>query len=197
MLADGTKSFGFFNEISDPDGTFRRTPFLIRYHYVDKDGNDFSGFYPSLDLEAVRQFEKIDDQKIVANMVEDGVESIELGDHTLRTDRDATLVINYVGPYKTFKHYPMVDVMNGNFAPGTFKGKLVLFGATAIAIGDLRTTPYHDADYMGVEIHANVIDNLLHSNESGRAFITRSYREEMIDLAFIVAFGVGLGYWFS
>jgi adenylate cyclase len=91
----------------------------------------------------------------------------------------------------------MIDVINGNFAPGTFKDKLVVFGPTAVAIGDLRTTPFHDFDYMGVEIHANVMDNILHSAEAGRGFITRGYREEMIDLLFIFAFGGGLGYWFS
>jgi adenylate cyclase len=197
LLADASKSFGFFNEIPDSDGTFRRTPTLIRYHYSDKTGNSFDDFYPSLDLEAVRQYENIKDQDIALYVAEDGVDHIELGPHIIQADRDGTLVINYAGPYMTFKHYSMADVINRKFAAGTFANKLVVFGATALAIGDLRTTPFHDADYMGVEIHANIIDNLLHSGESGRGFITRSYRGEMIDLFFILAFGMGLGYWFS
>lgn len=197
ILADAARSFGFFNEIPDSDGTFRRTPTLIRYHYESSNGSVYDDFYPSLDIETFRVFENIKDQDVEVFIAENGVDHLELGSHVIRPDRDGTLVVNYAGPYMTFKQYSMVDVINGSFAPGTFKGKLVVFGATAIAIGDLRTTPFHDADYMGAEVHANVIDNFLHSSEAGRGFITRSYREEMIDLFFILVFGLGLGYWFS
>jgi adenylate cyclase len=197
ILAEGARSFGFFNEIPDSDGTFRRSPTLIHYKFTDKAGNKTDDFYPSLDVEALRQFENIKDQNATAFIGENGVDHLELGTHIVRPDDDGTLVINYAGPYMTFKQYPMIDVIDGKFAPGTFSDKLVVFGATAIAIGDLRTTPFHDADYMGAEVHANVIDNLLHSGEPGRGFITRGYREEMIDVFFILIFGLGLGYWFS
>jgi len=192
ILADGARSCGFFNEISDSDGTFRRSPLLIRYKH-----GDWDNFYPSLDLEGVRQYENLTNDDIVGYMAENGIDHIKLGSHDFRPGHDAAVLINYAGHYKTYKHYPMIDVIDGNFAPGTFKDKLVVFGPTAVAIGDLRTTPFHDFDYMGVEIHANVIDNILHSAEAGRGFITRGYREEMIDLLFILAFGGGLGYWFS
>jgi adenylate cyclase len=192
ILADGARSFGFFNEIPDVDGTFRRSPLLIRYKH-----GDFDQLYPSLDLEAVRQYENVKDQSIAGYVAENGIDHIELGPYSFRPGHDAVVLVNYAGHYKTYKHYPMIDVINGSFTPGTFKDKLVVFGPTAVAIGDLRTTPFHDADYMGVEIHANVMDNILHSNEAGRGFITRGYREEAIDLFFIVAFGAGLGYWFS
>src|SRR5207248_11067493 len=133
------------------------------------------------------------DQSVAAYMAENGIDHIELGPYSFRPAHDARVVINYAGHYQTYSHYPMVDVINGNFPSGTFKDKLVVFGPTAIGIGDLRTTPFHDADYMGVEMHANVIDNLLHSAEAGRGFITRDYKEEEIDLFFILLFGVGLG----
>ncbi len=50
---------------------------------------------------------------------------------------------------------------------------------------------------MGVEVHANIIDNLLHSEEKGRSFLTRGFDEEMIDVGFILLFGLGFGYLFS
>ena len=50
---------------------------------------------------------------------------------------------------------------------------------------------------MGVEVHANIIDNLLHSSEPGRTFLTRGIREDLIDAAFIVLFGLGFGAWFA
>jgi len=37
-----------------------------------------------------------------------------------------------------------------------------------------------DSGYMGVEVHANIIDNLLHSKEKGRTFLTRGFNEEMV-----------------
>ena len=50
---------------------------------------------------------------------------------------------------------------------------------------------------MGVEVHANIIDNLLHSAEQGRGFLKRGYDEEMVDLAFIILFGLVFGFLFS
>src|SRR5262249_33189014 len=183
----------FFNETPDADGTFRRAPLFISYTHGRYDAQ----LYPSLSFEAVRHYQDISEQDIAVYVSQNGIDHVTLGPHNLRPGHDGTVLVNYAGHYKTYKHYPMVDVMEGRVAPGTFKNKLVVFGATAVAVGDLRNTPFHDADFMGVEIHANVIDNILHSAESGRGFIKRGYREEAIDLFFILAFGLGLGYWFS
>ena len=193
ILAESARSFGFFNETPDADGTFRRSPLLISYKHGDYDAQ----LYPSMDLEAVSHYENISEQDTIAYVAENGIDHITLGPHNLSPGHDGTVFVNYAGHYKTYKHYPMVDVVEGRFPPGAFKNKLVVFGATAVAVGDLRNTPFHDADFMGVEIHANVIDNILHSTEAGRGFIKRGYREEAIDLFFILVFGLGLGYWFS
>ena len=50
---------------------------------------------------------------------------------------------------------------------------------------------------MGVEVHANIIDNLLHSGERRRTFLTRGIREDLIDAGFIVLFGLAFGAWFA
>ena len=116
----------------------------------------------------------------------------------LRPSHDGTAIINYAGPYGTYQHYSMWDVINGTLPAGTFKDKIVLVGATAEAIGDIRNTPYQGGEpYMGVEVHANIIDNLLHSQEKGQSFLTRGLNEEMIDAAFIVIFGLVFGFLFS
>jgi adenylate cyclase len=189
LLGEAARSFGFFNYVADDDGVFRRAPMLIRYQNRD--------FFPSLPLETVRQYENIKDQSIAAYIAPDGMERIELGPHKLNTDAKGRTVINYAGGYQTYKHYSMGDVIDGTVPAETFKDKIVLVGATALGIGDLRVTPFATTDYMGVEIHANVLDNLLHSDEPGRGFLKRGGNEEMIDLAFIVAFGLGMGYLFS
>ena len=187
-LADAAASFGFINIVPDSDGTLRHALLMIRYQDQD--------FFPSLDLEAVRAYEKIPDQEVAAYIAPNGLERIQLGSHTLRHVRDGSALLNYTGPYLTYDQYSMWDVMSGAVPPQTFRGKIVLVGATALAMGDIRNTPFQGV-YMGVEVHANIIDNLLHSEEPGRGFLTRGYNEEMTDLGFILLFGLVFGFWFS
>ncbi len=188
ILADSAKSFGFFDDDPDADGTYRRATLALRY---------LDDFYPSLAIQTVRAFEGSKDQDIIVYIAENGLERIQLGPHLIWTESDGRTLINYAGTYKTYKHYPMIDVITGTVPPDTFKDKIVLFGATAVAIGDIRNTPFASSNFMGVEIHANIIDNILHSNEPGRGFLSRGLNEEMIDVFFILLFGLGLGYVFG
>ena len=188
-IAESAASYGFLNINPDADGTLRRALLVIRYQ--DKD------FFPSLPLQVIREYEKIPDQQIVAYIAEDGLERIQLGEHILRPSRNGTALINYTGPYNTYPHYSMADVIEGATPPDAFRDKIVLVGATALAIGDVRNTPWQDTGYMGVEVHANIIDNLLHSGEKGRGFLNRGTDEEIVDVAFILVFGLLFGFIFS
>jgi adenylate cyclase len=190
-LAEAAASYGFFNTTPDADGTLRRALLIVRYQDQD--------FFPSLAMQALREYEKIPDQEIAAYISENGLERIQFGRHNLRPWHDGSVLINYTGPYHTYRHYSMSDVLNGAVPLDTFKDKIVLVGGTALGIGDLRSTPFQkqDAGYMGVEVHANIIDNLLHSDERGRSFLTRGLNEEMIDTGFILLFGLVFGFWFS
>lgn len=187
-LAEAADSYGFINIVPDPDGTLRHALLIARYQDQD--------FFPSLDLQVVREFEKIPDQNVAAFIAPDGLERIRLGNHLLQPSHDGSALINYAGPYGTYQHYSMWDVMNGDVSPESFRGKMVLVGATALGIGDIRNTPFEGV-YMGVEVHANIIDNVLHSGERGRTFLTRGFDDEMIDLAFILVFGLVFGFLFS
>ena len=189
-LAEAAASYGFIDINPDPDGTLRHALLIMRYRDQD--------FFPSLALQILREYEQIPDQQIAAYISEDGLERVQFGQRELHPSRDGTAIINYAGAYETYSHYSMWDVMSGSVPPETFKNKIVLVGATAKAIGDLRNTPFPGREaYMGVEVHANVLDNLLHSGEMGRAFLTRGAREEMIDIGFIFLFGIGLAWWFG
>ena len=190
-LAEAAASYGFIDINPDPDGTLRHALFIMRYQDQD--------FFPSLALQSIREYENIPDQDIKAFISENGLERIEFGKHLLQRCRDGSLLINYAGPYGTYAHYSMAEVISGTVPADAFKNKIVLMGATAIGIGDIRNTPFQNGGmpYMGVEVHANIIDNLLHSGESGRGFLTRSFREEATDTAFILLFGAVFGFWFS
>jgi adenylate cyclase len=191
QLADSAASFGFINIIPDSDGTLRHALLMIRYQDLD--------FFPSLDLEVVRAYEKIPDQQIAAYIAPNGLERIQLGRHKLRLAGDGSALLNYTGPYRTYTQYSMWDVISGTTPPEAFRDKIVLVGATALAIGDIRNTPFpgQDAIYMGVEVHANAIDNLLHSEEQGRGFLKRGLNEMAVDTAFILLFGLVFGFVFS
>ena len=189
-LAEAAASYGFIDINPDPDGTLRHALLIMRYRDQD--------FFPSLAMQVLREYEQIPDQGIAAYIAQNGLERIQFGSHPLHTSRDGTAIINYVGPYGSYPHYSMWDVIDHKTPDGAFKDKIVFFGATAKAIGDLRITPFQNGDaYMGVEVHANILDNLLHSGEAGRSFLKRGPREEMIDLAFILLFGIGMGIWFG
>jgi adenylate cyclase len=187
-LADSAASFGFINIVPDSDGTLRHALLMIRYQDLD--------FFPSLDLEVVRAYEKIPDQQVAAYIAPKGLERIQFGKHALRPASDGSALLNYTGPYRTYPQYSMWDVISGDMPPDAFRDKIVLVGATALAIGDIRNTPFEGV-YMGVEVHANIIDNLLHSAEQGRGFLKRGYDEEMVDLGFILLFGLVFGFLFS
>lgn len=62
-------------------------------------------------------------------------------------------------PYPTYSY---ADILGrSNELETIFKDKIVLVGATAAGLFDLKATPFL-SKYPGVMIHANVIDNLLH-----------------------------------
>jgi len=187
-LADAAKTYGFFNATPDADGIYRREPLIIRYQDQD--------YFPSLSFQAAKEFERISDQDTITFMSENGLESVQLGPRLFRTERDGTAIINYVGKYKSYPQYSMVEVINGTIPATAYRDKIVLLGATAIGIGDQRATPF-ESTAMGVEIHANTIDNLLHTGEPGRSFLRRGLTQEMLDLAFILALGLGMGIVFS
>jgi adenylate cyclase len=185
-LAEAAASYGFLNILPDADGTLRHATLIERYRDQD--------FFPPLATETVRQYEQIPDQDIVVYIAENGIERIQFGKRELRPGHDGRVLINYAGPYGTYKHVSMASVLEGTVPAETFRDKIVLLGATALGIGDLRNTPFQSA-YMGVEVHANIIDNLLHYGEPARTFLTRGLREEGTDLGLILLFGLGLGYW--
>jgi adenylate cyclase len=64
-----------------------------------------------------------------------------------------------------------------------------LIGASATGIGDLRTPPYGGIDYPGMEVHANVIDNMLNNG-----FLVRGAPQIVWDLVLISLFGLPLGF---
>jgi adenylate cyclase len=182
---------GFFNVPPDSDGVVRRATLLLPY---GRSGNPADwDLYPSLDIMAARALMGTEAQDTNLFYGPAGIARINFGNKLqLRTDAIGQLLITYQGPWGTFRHYSIADVLQKKFTPGTFKERLVLIGATATGIGDLRATPFGGTNYPGVEIHANVIDNILNDR-----FLKRDARSALIDALLIFTFGIPLGIWMA
>ncbi len=149
IIQDNSYSSGFFNNIPDDSGIIRSVPLIISYD---------DEIYPSLALEILRVALGI--KKIIINYDENGVENLLLDDYTIFTDRHGRILVNFRGKEKTFKYISALDIYNNNFKKEEVKDKIALIGTSAAALMDLRATPF-ESIFPGVEVHANVIDNIL------------------------------------
>ena len=190
-LSEETSSTGFFNVYPDVDGVVRQSNLVIPYGR-SKDFGDWD-LYASLDVQTVRSYLRLPNEQVVLEYGPVGIARIVFGKATqFRTDALGRVLVNYHGPAYTYPHFSMADVVERKIAPERFAGKIVLVGATATGIGDLRTTPFGGLNYPGVEIHANVIDNILHEN-----FLVRGAKQQLADVLLILAFGLPLGIWMA
>ncbi len=190
-LRKGHGATGFFNVEPDADGVVRHSLLVLPYGR-GKNLDDWD-LYGSLDVQAVRLFQGLNDQQMVLDFSETGVTALEFGASLIiRPDAVGRMMINYEGGVATYPYVSIADVVRHKFTPGTFTGKIVLVGATATGIGDLRSTPFGGINYPGVEIHANVIDNILN-----RYFLLRGANQVAVDLLLILLFGVPLGLWLA
>jgi adenylate cyclase len=148
-LQESGYSSGFFNNIPDDSGVIRSVPLVIRYD---------DQLYTSLALEIIRASMGVD--SIFVNYSDLGIENIQIADFKIPTDKYGRFIVNYRGKSHTFKYYSAVDIYNGNFDPAEFDGKVALIGTTSAGLYDMRAMPF-EAVYPGVEVHANIIDNII------------------------------------
>jgi len=149
LLQTEAYSSGYINNIPDETGIIRSVPMLIGYDME---------IYPSLAFEMYRIAKGF--KKVSINYSEVGVESISLGKEIIACDRFARLHINFKGPFKSYTYISALDIYNQTVAKKLIDGKLVLIGTSAYGLMDLRSTPM-DSVIAGVELHANMLDNLL------------------------------------
>lgn len=148
-IQDNAYSAGFFNNFSDTDGIIRRVPILMK-----EDGF----YYTSLAFEMYRIYKQISNVRFVYD--EESFAGVDMNGTYIPTDKYGRFFVNFRGPAKTFEYISIVDIYNGTVDPAKIKDKIVLIGTSAIGLLDIRTTAF-DVAYPGVEVHANVIDNML------------------------------------
>ena len=182
------KFSGHITSLPDPqDGTIRRAPLVMRYR---------GSFFPSADVQAVRIFERSD--ALALHVASGGINDLSIGGRLIGTDERGRALIHYYGPEKTIPTLSIADVLDGSVDRKQIKDKIIVIGATAKGMGDIRVTPYGPT-FPGVEIRATVMQNLLDDD-----FINRPRWLANVDVAAIVLLGgllawvlPRMGYWGS
>ena len=149
LVQDNAYSSGFFNNVPDESGVVRSVPLIIRYD---------DQLYPSLALEVIRTI--ANKKKVYVNYDDNGVESISIGQYNIPTDRYGRSIVNFRGGAKSFKYISATDIIHNRFDPKDVEGKIAIVGTSAAGLLDLRSTPF-ESIYPGVEVHANLMDNIL------------------------------------
>lgn len=168
-LVQAAMGLAHINMFPDTDGTIRWESLAIYSN---------NRFYPSTALNAAAFYLGVPREAMTLR----ATEGVQLGKRFVPTDQWGRILINYYGPGETFRHYSISDIIENRVKKSELEGKIVLIGATAVGIYDLRVTPFSSA-MPGIEKHANVIASLLENR-----FLTKAQRT--VDIAFIVLSGV-------
>ena len=175
-ITEAAAGDGYFNMIPDPDGTVRWFPMTVMY------GGEF---FAPMSLVTLSHAEGRAPMAITLSRW--GVDEIRLGRRSVPVDRYGRMLINYLGPEGIIPTYSAAALMNGTLPAEALKDKIVIVGATAVGIYDLRVTPF-SGTFPGVEVQATIMDNLLRGN-----FIRTPPFGLIIMLLVLVALAVMLG----
>jgi adenylate cyclase len=167
---------GYFNMIPDPDGSVRWFPMAIMYR---------NNFFAPLSLVTLSHYQG--QAPMAITLSQWGVEGVRLGRERIPVDRYGRQLINFLGPAGQIPTYSAKAVLDGTLPPEALKDKIVLVGATAMGVYDLRVTPF-SGTFPGVEVQATVMDNLLRGN-----FIRTPPFNLTIILLIIVGLAIFLG----
>jgi CHASE2 domain-containing sensor protein/predicted Ser/Thr protein kinase len=140
--------FGHSVTLPDQDNSVRRQALLVEY--LDR-------FYPSFALRAVTAYLDVapSDVHVVLG------KGVKIGELWVPTDRYMRMKISFNGPAGSFKAFSAHHVLGGKIPPSTFRGKLVVVGPLAAVAGATTYEAPTAQSIAGMEITANVIQNVL------------------------------------
>ena len=87
------------------------------------------------------------------------------------------IILNYRGPSGYFETVSMMDILEDRVSPDWGRDRIILIGAVTQSFNDLHSTPYSSSlirnlePMSGVEVHANLISQLISSAIDGRSMI--------------------------
>ena len=146
-LINSYVALGHINMLPDDDGVIRRELVAIKYGDL---------IFPSFAIQIYKLYNNIDDEDVLLIPGR----ALFLGKQKIDLDNYSAFLINYKGQEGTFPYVSVSDVFFDRINKDFFKNKIVLVGATAVGLYDLRVTPLSQ-NMPGIEKHANVIENLI------------------------------------
>ncbi len=171
-LEQSVKGLGSISFLDQTDGIIRSLPLIVRFN---------KKIYPTMGLEMVRVGGN--QKNLYVELDEVGIKRISVRPHKILTDPNGIFWIRYKEPQKS-QYISASSVFEGNFDKSRFENKFVLIGASAQGLFDLVKTPL-GFTLPGVEVHANVIENIL-----DKSYLLRNPNTYVFELLFsiIVAF---------
>ncbi len=152
-LQQSAAAGGYFDTpLTDDDGVVRRVP-LFQYH----DGR----LYESLSFALARLAKDSPPVQFAFGAGESArLAYVQVGATRVPVDAQGAVLIPFRGPLGSFRYVSATDVLNGNAPADALAGVIVLVGASAPGLQDVRAVPVAK-EYIGVEAHANLVSGLL------------------------------------
>ncbi len=167
-LEKNVKGLGSISFLDQTDGIIRSLPLLVRFD---------EKIYPTMGLEMVRVGSK--QKNIYVELNEVGIKRISARPYKIDSDPNGIIWIKYKRSNKK-QYISAGDVYDGKFQSDFFKDKYVLIGASAQGLFDLVKNPL-GVTIPGVEVHANVIENIL-----DQSYLIRNPNTYIFELLFSI-----------
>ena len=167
-LEKSAKGLGSISFLDQTDGIIRSLPLIVRFN---------EKLYPTMGLEMVRVGN--DQKNLYVELNEVGITRISSRPHRISSDPNGIIWIRYKKSQKN-QYISASSVFDGKFDNKLFKDKYVLIGASAQGLFDLVKTPL-GVTIPGVEVHANVIENIL-----DQSYLIRNPNTYVFELLFSI-----------
>ena len=181
-LEAGALGNGAFNATPDVDQVIRRVPLVLALH---------DQLYPSLAAEALRVAQEAKTNVVKSSGASGiwsfgertGVSMMRIGQIEIPTDPRGRFWVHFT-KHEPDRYVPAWKILEEGFDPNTVAGQIVLVGTSAPGLYDTRSTPL-DAAIPGVEIHAQVIEQIL-----SRHFLMRPDFADGMELGYMLVLGL-------
>ena len=167
QLENNVKGLGSISFLDQTDWIIRSLPLIVKFN---------NEIYPTMGLEMVRVGNN--QKNIYIEMSDIGVNRISARPYKIPSDPNGIIWIRYKNPIKS-QYISASSVFEGKFPDNFFKDKYVLIGASAQGLFDLVKIPL-GLTVPGVEVHANVIENII-----DQSFLIRNPNTYIFELLFV------------
>ena len=178
LLSNAAAGNGVLTFVPDNDGVVRRVPLLLRLGDM---------LVPSLAAEVLRVGQGAQNYMLrTSDTPGVGMTEVKIGDFAVPTTSAGEAWIHYTGPVDE-RTIPAWKILAGEIPDAELQGKLLLVGASAQGLMDLRFSPLGGV-MPGVEAHAQLLEQVLTDS-----YIYRPAWANTIEALTIVVGGLALG----